>query len=193
MDVLIVAPATIEASLVARRLQRWGAKSLRGPDEQVAALLLGEREWSAVLVDHALGTAACERLARAAAKIAHRIVLITPAARPELPALKEAGFTGYLVKPVRAVSLAARLGGEHDGFERCTGDGRRGNDRGSAAPTEAALAILVAEDNEINALLTRRVAQAARPSSDRGRRTAKPRWRPGSTPRAAGDALSIWC
>ena len=152
-DVLIVAPTTIESSVVARRLMQWGAKTCVVQDEQVALLLLDDREWSAILVDHMLGTAACERLARATTKIAHRIVLITPAARPELLALKDAGFTGYLVKPVRAVSLAARLDGEHDGFERLS-DADTAMAADTAAPDESGLAILVAEDNEINALLT---------------------------------------
>ncbi len=154
MDVLIAAPTTIESSVVARRLMQWGAKTCVVQDEQVALLLLDERVWSAILVDHMLGTAACERLARATSGIARRIALITPAARPELPALKEAGFTGYLVKPVRAVSLAARLDGEHDGFERLTGDADTAKAADNRAPDESGLAILVAEDNEINALLT---------------------------------------
>ena len=54
--------------------------------------------------------------ARAAASVPQRIVLVTPAMRTELAALKEAGFTGYLIKPVRAASLAARLS-TNDGFE----------------------------------------------------------------------------
>ncbi len=154
MDVLIAAPTTIESSVVARRLMQWGAKTCVVQDEQVALLLLDERVWSAILVDHMLGTAACERLARATSGIARRIALITPAARVELPALKEAGFTGYLVKPVRAVSLAARLDGEHDGFERLTGDADTAKATDNRPPNESGLAILVAEDNEINALLT---------------------------------------
>ena len=39
-DVLIVAPAVVEASLLARRLQRWGARTTIVPDEAVAAALL---------------------------------------------------------------------------------------------------------------------------------------------------------
>jgi PAS domain S-box-containing protein len=154
MDVLIVAPSTIESSVVARRLTQWGAKTCVVQDEQVALLLLDERQWGAILVDHMLGTAACERLARATTEIARRIALITPAARPDLPALKEAGFTGYLVKPVRAVSLAARLGGEHDGFERLTDDADTAPAVDVAATDAGGLGILVAEDNEINALLS---------------------------------------
>ena len=57
-DILIVAPAVVEASLLARRLQRWGARTTIVPDEAVAAALLPEQPWSAVLVDHALGSQA---------------------------------------------------------------------------------------------------------------------------------------
>ena len=62
-DILIVAPAEIEASLIARRLQRWGARTRIVPDEAVAAALLPEQSWSAVLVDHTLGMTASEALA----------------------------------------------------------------------------------------------------------------------------------
>ena len=108
-DILIVAPAAIEASLLARRLQRWGARTTIVPDEHVAAAISPEQPWSAVLVDHALGTVASEALARLVKVVERRIVLVTPAMRTELSNLKEAGFTGYLIKPVRAVSLAARF------------------------------------------------------------------------------------
>ncbi len=153
-DVLIVAPTTIESSLVARRLTHWGAKACVVPDERIAQLVLPERAWGAVLVDHMLGTDACERLARATATVSRRIVLITPAARPELAALKDAGFTGYLVKPVRPVSLAARMADGHDAFERAVGDTDASGAADAPAAIAGGLAILVAEDNEINALLT---------------------------------------
>jgi CheY-like chemotaxis protein len=81
-------------------------------------------------------------------------VLVTPGERPELAALKQAGFTGYLVKPVRPISLAALLGGEQDGFDRTaseTGANEPADVR--AEPAKRGLAILIAEDNEINALL----------------------------------------
>jgi signal transduction histidine kinase/ActR/RegA family two-component response regulator len=152
-DILIVAPAAIEASLIARRLQRWGARTKIVPDDQVAAALVPEQLWTAVVVDHTLGTAASEALARMAKAIPRRLIMITPAMRGELASLKQAGFTGSLIKPVRAVSLAARFSTD-DAF-----------DPGAAIePAEttavvraggAGLSILVAEDNEINALLAR--------------------------------------
>src|SRR3984957_15040880 len=96
-EILIVAPAATEASLIARRLQRWGARTKIVPDDQVAAALLPEQLWSAVLVDQVLGTPASETLARAAASVPRRIVLVAPAMRNELGTLKAAGFTGYLI------------------------------------------------------------------------------------------------
>jgi signal transduction histidine kinase/CheY-like chemotaxis protein len=151
-DILIVAPAAIEASLLARRLQRWGARTTIVPDKDVAAAVLPEQPWSAVLVDHALGTVASEVLARMAKVVERRIVLVTPAMRAELSSLKDAGFTGYLIKPVRAVSLAARFSPD-DAFER----GATAETAEAPGETRAGsgLAILVAEDNEINALLAR--------------------------------------
>ncbi|MFZ0779064.1 MAG: ATP-binding protein [Xanthobacteraceae bacterium] len=151
-DILIVAPAVVEASLLARRLQRWGARTTIVPDEAVAAALLPEQPWSAVLVDHALGSKASAALARIAAKIPRRIVLVTPAMRNELATLKEAGFTGYLIKPVRAVSLAARFAAD-DAFDHAAA--AEPIESPSVVPTMGGLSVLVAEDNEINALLVR--------------------------------------
>ena len=151
-DILIIAPALTEASLIARHLQRWGAHTKIVPDEKVAAAILPERIWSALIVDHVLGTEAGRELAHAAASVPQRIVLVTPAMRTELGALKEAGFTGYLIKPVRAASLAARLS-TNDGFE--FGGVSDIAEPPSAAHAGGGLSILVAEDNDINALLTR--------------------------------------
>jgi CheY-like chemotaxis protein len=83
-----------------------------------------------------------------------RIVLIRPTERHELPALKAAGFTGYLVKPVRAASLAARLA-DDDAFEHAPAEVAAESGENASPATSKGLSILVAEDNEINALLAR--------------------------------------
>jgi CheY-like chemotaxis protein len=90
--------------------------------------------------------------ARMAAAIPRRIVLVTPAMRNELAALKEAGFTGYLIKPVRAASLAARFSTD-DAFD--PGAAIEPPERRRSWRARRTLSILVAEDNEINALLAR--------------------------------------
>jgi signal transduction histidine kinase/CheY-like chemotaxis protein len=150
-DILIVAPAEIEASLIARRLQRWGARTRIVPDEAVAAALLPELSWSAVLVDHTLGMSASEALARMAARISRRIVMVPPAMRNKLAVLRNAGFSSYLIKPVRAVSLAARFAAD----ETFDTSGAEISDTPREVLPGHSLSILVAEDNEINALLAR--------------------------------------
>src|SRR5579863_8448263 len=109
-SVMLVAPQSIEASLIARRLERWGGQTCMVSDAEVARALLPERTWHAVLLDHALGTNDVASLAEAAKPFAtQRIVLFTPASRQELQAAATSALTGYLVKPLRAASLAARL------------------------------------------------------------------------------------
>ena len=153
--VLIVAAADIESALLARRLSSWGAETCVAANVESAVALLA-KNWDALLVDYPLARGMIEhgRLARLDA--ARRIVLIRPTERHELPALKERGFTGYLVKPVRMASLAARLTAE-DAFEDMAPE-ISDPDKADAAATDGkgiGLSILVAEDNEINALLAR--------------------------------------
>jgi CheY-like chemotaxis protein len=155
MDILIVAAASVQASLVARRLLDWGARTCVVPDETVAAALIPERVWSAIIVDQGLGRITCEALARTAAAIPRRIVLLKPAMRSELEAMKAAGFTDYLVKPVRAASLAERLSIDDLGFDHAEEDLEDREAVLPAPPAGAGCPILIAEDNEINALLAR--------------------------------------
>jgi len=155
--VMIVAPSHIEATLLARRLTRWGARVAVAPNEIVAQALLPEREWSAVLIDSVLGSPAIDALLAAMRHVPCRLVTITPGARGELEQLRSRGFTGYLVKPIRAASLAARLEAVRDGFAKLSEDDSTLPTFGTARPD--GLSILVAEDNEINALLTRALLQ----------------------------------
>jgi signal transduction histidine kinase/CheY-like chemotaxis protein len=147
-SVVIVAAGEIEASLIARRLGRWGARTAAATDASIAVALLRERRWDAVLVDLVLAGAIAAQLT----DVPRRIVLIRPSERSELPALKAAGFSGYLVKPVRAVSLAARLTAEGP-LEHAFAEAA--DEPGSDPTFQKGLSILVAEDNEVNALLTR--------------------------------------
>jgi PAS domain S-box-containing protein len=153
LAVMIVATAEIEASLLARRLGRWGASTYTVIDEKIAEALLPERPWDALLVDYPLARRMAENRNLTRLHIPKRIVMIRPSERYELQALKAAGFTGYLVKPVRAASLASRLAAadtfEHSAYEVIAETAE------VSAPATKGLLILVAEDNEINALLAR--------------------------------------
>ena len=166
-SVMIVSPQGIEASLIARRLARWGAQTCTISDSATARALLPERAWHAILVDAALGRAEVTALGTAAgAHAMHRLILFTPATRHDYPRPSDVGFTGYLVKPLRAASLALRLAGSaiagaaepEAGDDEPSGNDAISGDDEVAAPAPHAprgLSILLAEDNEINALLMR--------------------------------------
>ncbi len=152
-SVMLVAPQSIEASLIARRLERWGAQTCMVSDPDVALALLPERSWRAVLIDSAFGASDLERLAgRSIPHAPQRIGLFTPVMRHELQPNATEGLTGYLIKPLRATSLAKLLGMQ-------TADRTPAIDEAERVPNETAtidgLSVLVAEDNEINALLMR--------------------------------------
>ena len=152
--VMIVAAAEIETSLLARRLGRWGAKTCTAIDERIAAALLPERQWDALLIDYPMVSSIVANGDLTKLGIPKRIALIRPTERHELPILKAVGFTGYLVKPVRAASLAARLT-DNDAFEHSPAEIAAETAGASASANSKGLSILVAEDNEINALLAR--------------------------------------
>lgn len=158
-SIMIAAPQTIEATLVAQRLQRWGAQVRAVSEISAARATLPERVWSTILIDAGFGAEAAETLALSAAPhAAQRIVMLTPAARSELLPDLPAAFTGYLVKPLRAASLSARLAGT---LIDTVAPGIADGDPPEAAASDATaqvghrLSVLVAEDNEINALLIR--------------------------------------
>ena len=157
-SVMLVAPPSIGVSLTERRLQRWGGQTCVVSDIDVAEVLLPERPWHAVMIDHAFGAATIERLGeRARTHAAHRIVMFTPSTRQELQSTVGSAFTGYLVKPLRAASLAARLAAppEVAAPDIAAESPVEAAEHATPSPAAPSFSILVAEDNEINALLMR--------------------------------------
>jgi PAS domain S-box-containing protein len=154
-SVMLVAIQGIEADLITRRLQSWGGQTCLVTDAEIATALLPERSWHAVLVDDAIGRDAALAVAAAARRHAsRRIVLVTPATRHELQ--PSSPFTGYLVKPLRAASLAARLALTPDvAAPALAAESIAEPIAPVPAISSPGLSVLVAEDNEINALLMR--------------------------------------
>ncbi len=150
----LVASDGIEATLIARRLSAVGVE-IRGSG------YAGEAAQGAaadgLIVDHmsVQDPASWLKAQRAAGNAAPALVLLTPAQRADLPALKAAGFAAYLIKPVRSQSLlritAALVGG--GSITDVPGDWT-GSDSGATGEKGPALRVLVAEDNEINLRLT---------------------------------------
>jgi len=149
-NILVASPSPTAGPLLARRMTLWNGNVTLVSEATLAELLLPERQWRHVMIDRAFGLETAKRLAGVARpNAAHRHVLLSPAERNELESLRDAGFDSYLVKPVRAASLAARLAapGLSPPIVPELADFPATVERGQS------LMVLVAEDNEINALL----------------------------------------
>ena len=87
------------------------------------------------------------------------LALLTPSARSWLDSLADLGFSGYLVKPVRLKSLIARVRGSEASQHTNEGSSGRGPHKDGSYGEVRALKILLAEDNDINALLIRELLE----------------------------------
>jgi CheY-like chemotaxis protein/nitrogen-specific signal transduction histidine kinase len=151
---ILVAITSPAAPLMERRLRDWGARVHAIAHEAPGRLLQGAVAVDVILAEFALGMDVLRALA-AAAPAARHVVLLTPAERGELAALKHIGFDAYLVKPVRAASLAAMLTAEVGAAATETAAAPHIVETAPAADDRRdVLSVLIAEDNEINALLT---------------------------------------
>ena len=149
---LIIANSPFEAPSIAARLAEAGASVTRaeGLASGLAALEAPNRP-DLVIVDCALGPEATNRLAEAAraAGAPQSLVLFSPFERRAFGETSLQGFDGWLVKPVRVRSLFQRLAAEFPERPRL-----------AAPPSQAQRAeprrALLAEDNEINALIAQK-------------------------------------
>jgi PAS domain S-box-containing protein len=84
-------------------------------------------------------------------------VLVTPAARARLAELKDMGFAGYLVKPIRQSSLIRQLRrfGDDEDVAAAAEQTSTAPQFASPPPPPRVLNILLAEDNPVNMMLTR--------------------------------------
>ncbi|MCO5093400.1 ATP-binding protein [Bosea sp. (in: a-proteobacteria)] len=157
--VLLVSPAPFAARFLAQTIRATGASvTVAGTAEAARAGLAGAARATAVLIDHALGDRPARELAAvaAAAGIRDCLILLSPQARRAFGSAQEAGFTGFLIKPVRARSLYERL---ESGVPQAAPKAGRAMAPALPPPLGAGMTVLVAEDNEINALLATRTLE----------------------------------
>ncbi len=149
---LIVADSPFEAPALAALLGEAGAEIVRaeGLQQGLAELQKGPTP-DLVIVDCALGVDVTNRLAAAAraAGTPKSLVLFSPFERRAFGQNSLRGFDGWLVKPVRARSLFERLMSE---FPSSPAAGLTA----SAAPEPRMSHALLAEDNDINAVIAQK-------------------------------------
>jgi CheY-like chemotaxis protein/anti-sigma regulatory factor (Ser/Thr protein kinase) len=161
---LIVASSRFEAPYLGERLAAVGAAVERAEGEDAAMLSLAQKSApEVVIVDCALGEQAARRIAEAAraAHAGRTLVLVSPFERRTIGQNVLGAFDGWLVKPVRHASLLARIS---DGLGVAPP-----SDAGAAAPAQSlrGLRVLVAEDNDINALIAQRCLERAGAMAER--------------------------
>lgn len=156
---LIVSDGHFGGSFLAETIMATEAAAVLTASPDEARALLGQSPgFDAVLVDLTLGADARGLAAAAiAANVAERLVMLSPSERRTLIAPRESGFSGFLIKPIRARSLYERLSPK-----RVSSDLPGSLHRPLPAQKDRApprLTVLVAEDNDINALLATRTLE----------------------------------
>ena len=162
---LIVARSAFEAPFLGEQLAAAGATVERAEGEDAAMLVLAQRAPpDVVIVDCALGEQASRRIADAAraAHAGRTLVLVSPFERRTMGRNVLGAFDGWLVKPVRHASLLARISDRLNGGETAVA----APDAPAPRPLEG-LRVLVAEDNDINALIAQRTFERAGAMAER--------------------------
>lgn len=162
--VLIIADSPFEAPFIARRLVAAGAQAEIRTSEAAARAAMTTEKYDVVLTDCALGEEAARRLAALARRsgVRRSLILLSPFERREFGPPAAAGFDGYLVKPVRALSLMQQIA-----LEPVTPPPQQPPATQAQAQPRATersqrkRRVLLAEDNEINALLALKLLEGA--------------------------------
>ncbi len=169
LRITIVAQSPFEARFMAQRLGEAGASVDIETNTAAAEAALARRVPDIVIADCALGEDAARALAATARKagVGRVLVLLSPFERREFGSPGEAGFDGYLVKPVRPRSLFARLNDPAPAVAATPPGHATGASSWSASHgTFAGRRVLLAEDNEINALLALKTLEWLGASTD---------------------------
>lgn len=163
---LIVAQSPFEAPFLGEQLAAVGALVERAQGEDAAMLALAQREPpDVVIVDCALGEHASRRIGEAAraAHAGRTLVLVSPFERRTIGRNVLGAFDGWLVKPVRHASLFARISDRLNGV----GDAAPATPDAPNPRVLDGLRVLVAEDNDINALIAQRCLERAGAMAER--------------------------
>ena len=149
---LVLAQSPFEAPFIARRLREGGAEVALVETAVDALAKIATTRFDLLVVDCAFGEEVVRSVAEEArrAGIPRKLILLSPFDRREFGSPAAAGFDGYLLKPVRAHSLFQQLAPVPGATAspHAAGPARR-----AARGARPASRVLLAEDNEINALL----------------------------------------
>ncbi len=145
--IVVATRSAILGRILRLQLQSFNVASFRFVDDiKEAAFALRENAGALLLCDHELATESAGDALDAAWRA---LVLLSPNERGAIESLRQKGFDGYLIKPVRQSTLMreiARGGGRVEAAAPVAA-------KSQPAVMSRALRILLAEDNQINAIL----------------------------------------
>ena len=145
---LIVANSHFESAYLSHQLQGFGFQTEVIASSDDACRRLESAPVPALMIaDCALGATASQALADAAwrAGVGRTLILFSPRERREFGQALTEGYAGWLVKPVRSLSLQRLVGGDAGPADL--------RFQPMAPALHAGLNVLLAEDNDINALV----------------------------------------
>lgn len=163
-SVTVVAENAIVSDSIGRIVRDHGGEFRTNPFDKLQPLSPNAQQGSILLFDYDLieqcgGVADVVKvLSRAAARL---VVLVRPEQRHSLDHLLESGFSAYLIKPLRRASLLNILGSDENDPSPDRKPSSASEYANAMFRSEQQKQILLAEDNDINALLARSILEKA--------------------------------
>jgi CheY-like chemotaxis protein len=147
----VVSPSAVVREAAARQIEACGGRAVCA--ETIADAVALTSPGDVLLIDQALAPGR-KSLRPPADRAA--VVLLKPEERGQIARRRSAGFAGYLIKPLRRASLAARvLAAEDQGHTHPPLEDDRVELASDGPPRAPGVRVLLAEDNPINAMLAR--------------------------------------
>ncbi len=146
VSVVVASPSAQVRDAACAQVAAAGGQALC--DGDLDAVLARAPEEAPVLVDHAL---AGDRPLALKPRGRKALILLKAEERHLIEKYRGAGYSGYLIKPLRRVSLAERVLAIAPGAPAASGP--RADDERVAAAGVAGVRVLLVEDNPVNALL----------------------------------------
>ena len=180
---LLALEGAIERRAVRLSLEGAGIPSeesaIASAAEMLSAAAKAGEPFTRIIVDGRSGCAAAARLLSQARALApagvQGVIVLDTAAKADFAQFRDAGFDAYLVRPVRPQSVLTHLGAAREVIEPV-------QPAGPARPVKflTSPSVLLVEDNDINALLARRMLEKVGLQGASTASTAARRWKPSS-------------
>ena len=158
-SVLVLSQNAMEAEALSRTVRSHDGTAIVARTVDEALLIAGDGRGglSALIVDAALesGDATLLRALRGHGFGGKAVTLIAPGDRAKLQELRAAGYAAFLPRPARAETMLRVLLNAGEQVQPQPVPERAGRRRRTGRPERPGLSVLIAEDNEINAVLAR--------------------------------------